>query len=96
MQTTSEHASQAISAERRFKELGIHLCVPPETFGTYAEVVFLSVSVATEGNVRGQPKVADGASEFPEEVSSPDKNPTRLVYAPRLPVFHLEPLSRWS
>jgi hypothetical protein len=38
MQTTSEHASQAISAEQRFKELGIHLPVPPETFGTHSEV----------------------------------------------------------
>lgn len=39
MQTTSEHASQAISAERRLKELGIHLLVPPEPFGTCSETV---------------------------------------------------------
>ncbi len=120
MQTTSEHASQAISTERRLKELGIHLPVPPERFGTYSEamqvgsllflsgtsptefvgrlgaeldaaaglqaarlaamnavaiarqhfgsldrlkpIVRLGVSVATEGNVRDQPKVADGAA----------------------------------
>ena len=39
MQTTIEHASQAISAERRLQELGIHLPVPPEPFGTYTEAV---------------------------------------------------------
>ena len=139
----SEHASRAISAERRLQELGIHLPVPPEPFGTYTEavqvgsllflsgtlptegrtakfvgrvgaeldtaagreaarlaamnavaiarqhlgsldrvkrIVRLGVSVATEGNVRDQPKVADGASDFLQEVFGPDKNPTRLVY----------------
>ena len=128
MQTTSEHASQAISAERRLQELAIHLPVPPEPFETYTEavqvgsllflsgilptegrtakfvgrvgaeldtaagreaarlaamnavaiarqhlgsldrvkrIVRLGVSVATEGNVRDQPKVADGASSLP-------------------------------
>ena len=43
-------------------------------------IVRLGVSVATEGNVRDQPKVADGASDFLQEVFGPDKNPTRLVY----------------
>ena len=134
MQTTTEHASQAISAERRLKELGIHLPVPPEPFGTYSEavqvgsflflsgtlptegrtakfvarlgaeldaaagseairlavmnavaiarqhlgsldrvkpIVRLGVSVATEGNVRDQPKVADGVSDFLQEVFGP-------------------------
>ena len=33
-----------------------------------------------EGNVHDQPKVADGASDFLQEVFGPDKNPTRLVY----------------
>lgn len=51
-------------------------------------IVRLSVSVATEGNVRDQPKVADGASDFLQEVFGPEKNATR--------VFHFEPLSRWS
>ena len=143
MKTIIEHASQLISAERRLQELSIHLPVPPEPFGTYAEavqggsllflsgtmptegraakfvglvgaeldtaagheaarlaamnavaiarqhlgsldrvkrIVRLGVSVATEGNVRDQPKVADGASDFLQEVFGPDKNPTRLVY----------------
>jgi enamine deaminase RidA (YjgF/YER057c/UK114 family) len=43
-------------------------------------IVRLGVSVATAGNVRDQPKVADGASDFLQEVFGPDKNPTRLVY----------------
>ena len=43
-------------------------------------IVRLGVSVATEGNVRDQPKVADGASDLLQEVFGPDKNPTRLVY----------------
>jgi enamine deaminase RidA (YjgF/YER057c/UK114 family) len=143
MQTTSEHAAPAVSAERRLQELGIQLPVPPEPFGTYAEavqvgsllflsgtlptegrtakfigrvgaeldtaaardaarlaamnavalarrhlgsldrvkrIVRLGVSVATEGNARDQPKVADGASDFLQDLFGPDKNPTRLVY----------------
>jgi enamine deaminase RidA (YjgF/YER057c/UK114 family) len=43
-------------------------------------IVRLSVSVATEGDVRDQPKVTDGASDFLQEVFGPDKNPARLVY----------------
>src|ERR1700729_3154929 len=43
-------------------------------------IVRLGVSVATEGNYRDQPKVADGASDFLQQVFGPDKNPTRLVY----------------
>jgi enamine deaminase RidA (YjgF/YER057c/UK114 family) len=136
MQTTSDHASQAISAERRLKKLGIHLPVPPEPFETYSEavqvgsllflsgtlptegrtakfvgrlggeldagagseaarlaamnavaiarqrlgsldrvkrIVRLGVSVATEGSVREQPKVAGGASSFLQEVFGPDE-----------------------
>ena len=43
-------------------------------------IVRLGVSVATEGNVSDLPKVADGASDFLQDVFGPDKNPTRLVY----------------
>ena len=43
-------------------------------------LVRLGVSVATEGNIRDHPKVADGASDFLQDVFGPDKNPTRLVY----------------
>jgi enamine deaminase RidA (YjgF/YER057c/UK114 family) len=143
MQTTIEHPSQTISAERRLQELGINLPAPPEPFGTYKEamqvgsllflsgmlptegrsarfvgrvggeidtaagheaarlaamnavalvrrqlgsldrvkrIVRIGVSVATEGDIRDQPKVADGASDFLQDVFGPDKNPTRLVY----------------
>jgi enamine deaminase RidA (YjgF/YER057c/UK114 family) len=43
-------------------------------------VVRLGVSVATSGDVRDQPKVADAASELLENVFGKDKNPCRLVY----------------
>ena len=43
-------------------------------------VVRLGVSVATVGDVRNQPKIADGASELLQNVFGKDKNPCRLVY----------------
>ena len=43
-------------------------------------VVRLGVSVATSGDVRDQPKVADAASELLQEIFGKDKNPCRLVY----------------
>jgi enamine deaminase RidA (YjgF/YER057c/UK114 family) len=43
-------------------------------------IVRLGVSVATSGDVRDQPKVADGASELLQNVFGKDKNPCRLVY----------------
>ena len=43
-------------------------------------VVRLGVFVATSGDVRDQPKVADAASELLERVFGEDKNPCRLVY----------------
>jgi enamine deaminase RidA (YjgF/YER057c/UK114 family) len=36
--------------------------------------------VATSGDVREQPRVADGASELFQNVFGKDKNPSRLVY----------------
>ena len=45
-----------------------------------ARVVRLGVAVATVGDVRDQPKVADGASELLQDVFGKDKNPSRLVY----------------
>src|ERR1700751_3343968 len=43
-------------------------------------IVRLGVFVATSGDVREQPRVADGASELLQDVFGKDKNPTRLVY----------------
>jgi enamine deaminase RidA (YjgF/YER057c/UK114 family) len=43
-------------------------------------VVRLVVSVATVGDVREQPKVADGASELLQDVFGRAKNPVRSVY----------------
>jgi len=43
-------------------------------------IVRLGVLVATSGDVREQPKVADGASDLLQNVFGKDKNPSRLVY----------------
>jgi enamine deaminase RidA (YjgF/YER057c/UK114 family) len=43
-------------------------------------VVRLVVSVATVGDVREQPRVADGASELLQDVFGKEKNPVRSVY----------------
>jgi enamine deaminase RidA (YjgF/YER057c/UK114 family) len=43
-------------------------------------IVRLGVSVATAGDVRDHPKVADGASDLLQEVFGRDKNPCRSVY----------------
>jgi len=43
-------------------------------------IVRLGASVATSGDVREQPRVADGASELLQSVFGKDKNPSRLVY----------------
>src|SRR5208283_4505450 len=59
------------------------LAVAREHLGSLDQVtriVRLGVSVATSGDVREQPKVADGASELLQDVFGKDKNPSRLVY----------------
>jgi enamine deaminase RidA (YjgF/YER057c/UK114 family) len=43
-------------------------------------VVRLGVLIATSGDFRDQPKVADAASELLQDVFGQDKNPCRLVY----------------
>ena len=43
-------------------------------------IVRRGVSVATAGDVRDQPKVADAASELLQDVFGKDKNPCRSVY----------------
>src|SRR5579862_6535802 len=43
-------------------------------------IVRLGVSVATSGDIRDHPKVADGASELLQDVFGKDKNPCRAVY----------------
>jgi enamine deaminase RidA (YjgF/YER057c/UK114 family) len=47
---------------------------------TVKRIVRLGVAVATSGDVRDQPKVADGASDLFQDVFGKDKNPSRLVY----------------
>jgi enamine deaminase RidA (YjgF/YER057c/UK114 family) len=43
-------------------------------------VVRLGVSIATSGDVRDHPKIADAASELLQDVFGKEKNPCRLVY----------------
>jgi enamine deaminase RidA (YjgF/YER057c/UK114 family) len=43
-------------------------------------IVRRGVSVATAGDVRDQPKVADAASELLQDVFGKDKSPCRLVF----------------
>ena len=43
-------------------------------------IVRLGVSVATSGDVRDQPKIADAASELLQGIFGRDKSPCRLVY----------------
>jgi enamine deaminase RidA (YjgF/YER057c/UK114 family) len=43
-------------------------------------IVRLGVSVATSGDFRDQPKVADAASELLQEIFGKEKSPCRLVY----------------
>ncbi|HEX5575999.1 MAG TPA: RidA family protein [Gemmatimonadales bacterium] len=43
-------------------------------------VVRLGVLIATSGDVRDQPKIADAASELLQDVFGQNKNPCRLVY----------------
>ena len=43
-------------------------------------IVRLGVSIATSGDVRDHPKVADAASELLQDIFGKEKNPCRLVY----------------
>jgi enamine deaminase RidA (YjgF/YER057c/UK114 family) len=59
------------------------LAVARQHLGSLDEVtriVRLGVAVATSGDVRDQPKVADAASELLQDVFGKDKSPCRLVY----------------
>ena len=50
------------------------------TLDKITKVVRLGVSIATSGDFRDHPKVADGASELLQDIFGADKNPCRLVY----------------
>src|SRR5450432_3303184 len=59
------------------------LAVAREHLGSLDKVtriVRLGVSVATSGDIRDQPKVADAASQLLRDVFGKDKSPCRLVY----------------
>jgi enamine deaminase RidA (YjgF/YER057c/UK114 family) len=44
------------------------------------KIVRLGVAVSTSGDIREQPRVADGASELLQNIFGNGKNPSRLVY----------------
>jgi enamine deaminase RidA (YjgF/YER057c/UK114 family) len=74
-----------VKAGRKAAELAAlnALAVAREHLGSLDKVtriVRLGVSVATVGDVRDHPKVADGASELLQDVFGKEKNPCRLVY----------------
>jgi len=59
------------------------LAVAKEHLGSLdkvTRVVRLGVSIATVGDVRDHPKIADGASELLQDVFGKEKNPCRMVY----------------
>src|SRR5712672_2997689 len=59
------------------------LAVARQHLGSLDEVtriVRLGVLVATSGDVREQPRIADGASELLQDIFGKDKSPSRLVY----------------
>ena len=57
-------------------------------------IVRLGVSVATSGDVRDQPKVADGASELLQDVS--EKTRTLAAWCMASQAFHSAPRSSWK
>jgi enamine deaminase RidA (YjgF/YER057c/UK114 family) len=73
-----------VEAARRAARLAAlnGLAVAREYLGSLdkvARIVRLGVSVATSGDVRDHPRVADGASELLQDVFGKDENPTRLI-----------------
>ena len=59
-----------------------------------SRIVRLGVAVATSGDVREQPKVADGASELLQDVFGKDKNPSRWCMESR--AFRSGRRSSWN
>jgi enamine deaminase RidA (YjgF/YER057c/UK114 family) len=51
-----------------------------ESLDKITRIVRLGVLIATSGDVRDQPKIADAASELLQDVFGKDKNPCRMVY----------------
>ena len=58
------------------------LAVAREHLGTLdrvTRIVRLGVLIATSGDVRDQPKIADSPSELLQDIFGKDKNPSRMV-----------------
>ena len=74
-----------VAAARRAAQLAAlnALAVARQHLGSLdrvTRIVRLGVLVATSGDVREHPRVADGASELLQSVFGKTKNPSRLVY----------------
>jgi len=50
------------------------------TLDKVTRIVRLGVSIATSGDIRDQPKVADAASDLLQQIFGKEKNPCRSVY----------------
>jgi len=75
-------------ARRRYLAGLNALAVAREYLGSLdkvTRVIRLGVLVATAGDLRDQPKVADTASDLLQDVFGKDKNPCRMVYGCREP-----------
>ena len=78
----AELDSAAARRAARFAALNV-LAVAREALGSLdrvTRVVRLGVSIATSGDVRDHPQVADGASELLQDVFGKERNPCRVVY----------------
>jgi enamine deaminase RidA (YjgF/YER057c/UK114 family) len=78
----AELDTAAARAAARLAALNL-LAVAREALGSLdrvTRVVRLGVSIATSGDVRDHPRVADGASELLQEIFGAQRNPCRLVY----------------
>ena len=51
-----------------------------ESLDKVTRIVRLGVLIATSGDVRDQPKIADAASDLLQDAFGKDKNPCRMVY----------------
>lgn len=78
----AELSSQDAREAARLAALNV-LAVVREHLGSLdrvTKVVRLGVSIATHGDVRDHPKIADGASELLQDVFGKDRNPCRSVF----------------
>ena len=85
---TFGHDCRMVGRAKQFLQHIHALAVAKQHLGSLDKVtriVRLGVSMATVGDFRGHPKVADGASELLQDMFGKERNPSRLVYGRRKP-----------